>query len=714
MKEKKNLFMVSIMLVLSILLPSSIVFASENLIPSSSDNTKMSLIRNSALVSLDSGYMRVYYDGKKDIGVEYYDDNFNVIKKNKIALELEIYGGFFASKDAYYIVEGQKNEEENPDKEVIRVIKYDKNWKRIGAAKITGIGNDTDEDRFEDFGKQVRYPFDAGCVEMTEVNGKLYIVTGHEGFVDEQYNQGHQGFLLIEVDENNLTGFIAKADLGHSFAQYIDHSGNDLYVLEKSEGGYRAKITKYDTTNLDNKKVVTALEYGGERTSAWAIPVYATVNGITISQNNVLSVGTSIDQSKYDNYTYSMAYNLYLTVTPKNNFTNEGTKFINITNYADATEGSGKRFAGVQIVKVNDNKFMISWKESNETQDAIDHDVLSANVLHYVFVDENGNKIGEEHTAPATLSDCKPVLKGNKLAYYTSNGAMTDFYTIDVASGKLDKVMYRTVGESATWNLDNNGVLTISGTGEISNTSGFSSAPLRDTIQKVVIEEGITSIPENGFSGISSLKEAVLPNTMKTIGKRAFSGIRGLEALYVPSGVTSIGEDVLWTGYTWTSSGKKVYSATVYTPQGSYAEQWAKTNEVKYEYDESLKPSEATKPSEPAKPSEPTKPGETTKPSETVKPGEETKPSETVKPEDTNKPETDSKPSGTTPDNKPTENQPSGNVPEQVVSKVESENKETANKKESPNTATESAAFYGILSLVLLAGIVVVFRKVTR
>ena len=43
--------------------------------------------------------------------------------------------------------------------------------------------------------------FDYGCVEMTETNGTLYIVTGHEGYVDESVGQGHQGFLMIAVDQ---------------------------------------------------------------------------------------------------------------------------------------------------------------------------------------------------------------------------------------------------------------------------------------------------------------------------------------------------------------------------------------------------------------------------------------------------------------------------------------------------------------------------------
>ena len=59
---------------------------------------------------------------------------------------------------------------------------------------------------------------------MTETNGTLYIVTGHEGYVDESVGQGHQGFLMIAVDQASMTGKIVSCDLWHSFAQYINRS----------------------------------------------------------------------------------------------------------------------------------------------------------------------------------------------------------------------------------------------------------------------------------------------------------------------------------------------------------------------------------------------------------------------------------------------------------------------------------------------------------
>ena len=214
-------------------------------------------------------------------------------------MELPIWGGFFAGTDAYYVVEGQNNKGEVDSQEVIRVIKYDKKWKKLGTAKITG--------NTKIFGGEVRYPFDYGCVEMTEKNGNLYIVTGHEGYVDEAVGQGHQGFLLIKVNEKSMSGEIVRSDLWHSFAQYIDYKDSNIYVLELSEGSGYTKLTKYSESSLQNYKdydtesvEIPVLRYGGKRTSSLAINTYSSVDDMAISSNNVLSLGTSIDQSLYD------------------------------------------------------------------------------------------------------------------------------------------------------------------------------------------------------------------------------------------------------------------------------------------------------------------------------------------------------------------------------------------------------------------------------
>lgn len=60
---------------------------------------------------------------------------------------------------------------------------------------------------------------------------------------------------------------------------------------------------------------------------------------------------------------------------------------------------------------------MISREESDTSQTASTNDTLSGSILHYVFIDCSGNKIGREYTAAAPISDCQPVVKGSKTVW---------------------------------------------------------------------------------------------------------------------------------------------------------------------------------------------------------------------------------------------------------------------------------------------------------
>ncbi len=564
--------------------------AASSVSPTAQDNLNVRLRRTSQLVTTSTGYMRVFYDGKK-VGIEYYDNNFNIQSKKSIAMELSIWGGFYASSDAYYLVEGQNNTKESDTAEVIRVIKYDKNWNKKGTAKVTG--------NTELFGGEVRYPFDAGCVEMTEYDGTLYIVTGHEGYVDPQYNQGHQGFLMIAVNMTTMSGKIVDSDLWHSFAQYITCKDSNLYVLEQSEGSRYTKLSKYNANNLENTSF-SVLDYGGSRDSAWAISCYASVDGMALSSNNVLCLGTSIDQSKYDNVTSDTAHNIYLTITPMGNFSKDATTVKWLTNYS----GGGKCFLGTKITKVNNNRFMVSWEEFNTSKTVSIDDGLSGSILHYVFIDGNGNKISKEFTASAPMSECQPIVKGTKISYYASNANMVNFYSIDAQTGQFSKKVYRVAGEKITWKLSNN-VLTLSGTGPISidteahyrypvsstvNSYSYSSSdnawkPIRDKVKKIVIGKGITSIPESAFEYYNNLTEVQIEPGLKSIGKKAFYSCDALRKITIPSSVSSIGEDILWTGYYWVSDNSHVVRAKIYAPRNSYAITYAKNNKIGYVLD---------------------------------------------------------------------------------------------------------------------------------
>lgn len=103
-------------------------------------------------------------------------------------------------------------------------------------------------------------------------------------------------------------------------------------------------------------------------------------------------------------------------------------------------------------------------------------------------------------------------------------------------------------GDNLTWMLDNSGVLTISGTGEM-ETYGrnlhteYIYPPwhsVRDAIRSVVIHEGVTSIGRCAFNASPSLKEISIPSSVSVIGPSAFMDCSSLESASIPEGVTRI------------------------------------------------------------------------------------------------------------------------------------------------------------------------------
>ena len=563
----------------------------DSLTPTAQDNLNVSLRRTSDLVPVSGGYMRVFHK-KNSIGIEYYNSSLQIKSKREVAMELPIWGGFYTGSDGYYLVEGQNNTDENDSAEVIRVIRYDTNWTRTGAASITSNP--------DLFGGEVRYPFDYGCVEMAESNGKLYIVTGHEGYVDDSVGQGHQGFLMIEVDPTTMKGKIVSSDLWHSFAQYIKAQNSYLYVLEQSEGSRCTKLTRYNTKNFDGTSI-DLFPYGGSRTSSWAVECYASVDGMAISSDSVLCIGTSIDQSKYDQVTEDTPHNIYLSVTPVSNFSEKATVTRQLTSFTNG----GKSFAGVKITRVNDDRFMISWEEYSSDEDEktyADTDMLSSSTLHYLFVDGKGNTISKEFTTAAPISDCQPVVKDSSIIYYASNANTLNFYSIDSNDGTATKKTYHIAGENASWDFKN-GILTVSGQGElsiptesnhrypVSSTSHwytfYGNSPwkaIQDKVKKIVITSGITGISENAFNYLSSLKEVEIQKGVRKIGKEAFAYCDNLEKITIPDTVTNIENDIVWNGYYW-YDGEHVNYATIYAPYTSYAVTYAKKNHIDYASD---------------------------------------------------------------------------------------------------------------------------------
>ena len=110
-------------------------------------------------------------------------------------------------------------------------------------------------------------------------------------------------------------------------------------------------------------------------------------------------------------------------------------------------------------------------------------------------------------------------------------------------------------GSNVTWSLDDDGTLTISGSGKIEDYRSDIDQPWysnRSDITSVVIEPGVTSIGSLAFYECSNLTSITIPSGLTSIGEQAFGNCTGLTSITIPSGFISIGDYAFWncTGLT--------------------------------------------------------------------------------------------------------------------------------------------------------------------
>lgn len=126
------------------------------------------------------------------------------------------------------------------------------------------------------------------------------------------------------------------------------------------------------------------------------------------------------------------------------------------------------------------------------------------------------------------------------------------------------------------------GTLTIKGEGNVK--FGFDGARWSD-IKHVVVEEGVTSIPDEAFYNCVNIESISLPSTLKEIGYWAFRGCENLHEIDIPEGVKEIRygafekTDLKSITVHWTSPADvtteehildvaDVYTAIVHVPEG--------------------------------------------------------------------------------------------------------------------------------------------------
>lgn len=359
----------------------------------------------SYLVYLEDGtYMRVQAGSSLEgYLVEYYDEDFTITGRKMISAELDIFGGFYQMGDYYYILSGQKNAEESDDVEVYRLTKYTKNWSRVASCGL--------------YGANTYIPFDAGSARMASYGNYLMIRTCHEMYETED-GYHHQANVTIQIDTSAMKVVDSFSDVmnknygyvSHSFNQFIQMENGKIVAVDHGDAYPRsAVLIKYPSAVTSTGftkagcQAVDVVSFTGETGANYT---GASLGGFEISDTAYLVAGSmDIDSSAR----YTAGRNIFIGVVSKD------TGDVSINTITDYTSGNGTTDTP-HFVKIGTDSYMLLWHRGD--------------TVYYTKTDGDGKQVGTVYSLKGDLSDCVPILAGNKLVWYTWKNGTIHFYQI--------------------------------------------------------------------------------------------------------------------------------------------------------------------------------------------------------------------------------------------------------------------------------------------
>lgn len=348
--------------------------------------------------------------------IETYDQARKFVSKKEMQPELPLVGAVYFGKTYNYIAYGQLNEKEDNAKEVIRIVKYDKDFNKVSSASVNGGDSYT------------TIPFDCSTGQLAEEGNTLVLHTARERYKTPD-GLNHQSQLTITVDTasmkvTNTLGKFQPNHVSHSFDQYALFDGGKQVLLDHGDAYPRAIVlnkqsgTKF--TPIDMYKIPGSI--GANCTGV-------SVGGFKASSSHYLVAMNSVDHSQVSSYTsFEMnglkedVRDILLCTLPKNSISSADAKQITLEKYV----GTSKIGSIPHLVKISDDKLMVLWQEFNK-------DNYDTTGVKYVYVNAAGEPLSEPQLKKnAFLTTGEIAVTDNEVVWYTTKNNVRTFYSIAI------------------------------------------------------------------------------------------------------------------------------------------------------------------------------------------------------------------------------------------------------------------------------------------
>lgn len=373
--------------------------------------TSNSRVSNSYLYNNGDGtFTRVENMGDV-ILVERYNASYKLVQQRAVGFELSIFGGFYAGQNYNYLIFGQENMEQNDKVECIRIVRYSKDWVRLGSVAVTNCNTTV--------------PFCQSGVDICE-NGKyLYIKTAHQTYMDKN-GMYHQASMLITYQTDNnqikalqcgLPGSVYGV-MENTAAQFIDATGGAVTSVEHSPAPSGSMtVSRY---NISSNGIPNHAYACSQVSPLSAVGPGATLGGYEVSGQYYLVAGStgSLDG-------LSPNQNVFIAAVPKNTFNNSAVKLSFLTGYA---YGELKTVERPYLVKISSEQFVVIWETKSGYSELEE--------VSYAFINGAGQMTSPVKTMHGCLSDCEPIVFNNQVVWYVTNGASMKIYTLPLSDNR--------------------------------------------------------------------------------------------------------------------------------------------------------------------------------------------------------------------------------------------------------------------------------------
>lgn len=363
-------------------------------------------VANSYLVQNPDGTLTRLENFGNVFLTECYSGAFKLLTQGALFYELPYFGGFYAGANYNYFIFGQANSTKNANTEVIRIVRYTKNWVRVGSASLTNCNT--------------TMPFTGCNTSFAEFGNLLYIRCGHTEY------SGQQSTMTMTYD-NSTNAFIDLQCAGgngstganyNTAATYIGTANGRVTVCDDLNGkpagvrmstyGILSGIKQY----AGNCWTMNAL---GDNGSLYKGTPFLSVGGMAVNTQYAIAVGTTTPMDGT-----SGSRNVFVATTPYGNFSSGAGQIKYLTGFAYDAKSCSTPY----LIEVG-GYYMVLWEEKNGYSDM--------EKVYYAMIDYKGDRVGDVKSVDGCLSDCTPIVYGNQVVWYTTNGREMMFYSIPLS-----------------------------------------------------------------------------------------------------------------------------------------------------------------------------------------------------------------------------------------------------------------------------------------